>query len=895
MSPVPGWRRLLRLPLRTQRALERELDDELAFHLAMREEKLRRAGLAPDVAHREAVARFGDAGSVRDECLTIDTQYAREMELMDWLESIVADVRYAARTLRRAPLFTAVAIVTIALGIGATSAVFSLVDGILLRPLPYPQPDRLVQFMQSYPEKGLSTWTLSQANVTIYAERARSFSHFAAYMPRLQTIGGAERPEQVQASMVTSAFFDVMAVPPMLGRTFRPQEFVPHQSNAVILSYGFWQTHFAGDPGAVGKTLLIEGNPTPIVGVMPPRFTFGSSGTKLWMPFGLDRNQKWGWSLSGVARLAPGVTVAQATHETTDIIWAMGREDPNLVSRSDPPPAGAGLKTIVTPLRDAIVGDSTRNLIVLQSAVVLILLIAVANVATLLLARGATRTRELALRSALGASRPRVVRQLLTESIVLSVAGAVLGVGLAAAALKALPHLPITFLPRADEVRLDSRVLLFTLGVAVVAGLLFGVIPAWHGRRHGLATDLTSGQRGNSQRSTRRVNGALVAAQIALSLVLLIGAGLALKSMRRLLALDFGFRPEGVTSILVPLPSQRYSGPNNGKRITQFTNDVIARLRMLPGVRNAAASWGTPFNGAGSDGYRIEGHESAAAGGDEPQTGTIAVSPGYFATLGIPLLRGRDFDATDRDSSLQVAIVDETLAKRFWPDGNAVGHRILMTGSTNWLSIVGVVGAIRDVNPADPPMPHTYFPYSQGPGRFVDVTVRTAGDSRVIIPSVLRTIALLEPGAPLDNVRSLDDLIRSTLSDRRLMETLLGAFAVLALTLATVGIYGVMSLFVTNRQREFGIRLAVGAEPASLVRLVMRQGLLLAGSGVALGVMGALLATRSMRALLYDVSPTDPLVFTVLPLVLLLVAMASCWLPARRATRSDPLDALRAD
>ena len=814
---------------------------------------------------------------------------------MDWLESTLADVRFAVRTLRRAPVFTAVAIVTIALGIGATSAVFSLVDAILLRPLPYPQPDRLVGFMQSYPEKGLDTWTLSPANATIYAERARSFSRFAAYRSNLLTIGGVERPAQVQASMVTSAFFDVMGVAPMLGRTFRPEEFVPHQSNSVILSYGFWQSHFAGDPRVLGKTMPIEGTPVPIVGVMPPRFSYGATGTKIWMPYGLDRNAKWGWSLWGVARLAPGVTIAQAKRETTDIIWAMGREDPNLVSRSDPPPAGAGLKTIVTPLRDAIVGDSARNLLVLQSAVVLILLIAVANVATLLLARGATRTRELALRSALGATRSRVIRQLLTESIVLSVAGALLGVGLAAAALKALPHLPISFLPRADEVRLDERVLLFTLTVAVIAGLLFGIIPAWHGRQHGLATDLTSGQRGSSHRSTRRLNGALVVAQIGLSLVLLIGAGLTLESMRRLLNLDFGFQPDGVTSILVPLPSQRYGGPTAGKRVTQFSNDLISLVRALPGVRNAAVSWGTPFNRSGSDGYRIAGHESAAAGGDEPQTGTEAVSPGYFATLGIPLLRGRDFDATDRDSSLQVAIVDETLAKRFWPDGNAIGHRILMTGTTTWLSIVGVVGAIRDVNPAEPPMPHTYFPYAQAPGRLVDLTVRTTGNSRVIIPSVLRAVRSLEPGAPLDNVFSLGDLIRATLSDRRLLEMLLGAFAVLALTLATVGIYGVMSLFVMNRQREFGIRLAVGAEPASLVRLVLQQGLLLAASGVGVGIVGAFLATRSMRVLLYDVSPTDPLAFTALPVALFVVAMASCWLPARRATRSDPLDALRAD
>ena len=380
-------------------------------------------------------------------------------------------------------------------------------------------------------------------------------------------------------------------------------------------------------------------------------------------------------------------------------------------------------------MRDAVVGHSASHLIVLQGAVVLILLIAVANVATLLLARGATRSRELALRAALGATRPRVLRQLLTESIVLALGGAVIGLTLAIAGVRAVPHLPIASLPRVDEVRVDGAVLLFTLGIAVVTGLLFGLVPALHARSHGaLATDLSSGQKGSSQRSTRRINGVLVVAQLALSLMLLIGAGLALKSMHRLLALDFGFQPEGVTVITIPLPQQTYGGKDGNAKITLFSNQVVERVRALPGVRNAAAGWGTPFNGGGSDGYRIEGHESAASGGDEPQTGMLAVTPGYFATLGIPLLRGRDFDATDRDNGLPVAIVDETLAKRFWPDGDAVGHRILMTGSTTWLSIVGVVGAIRDVNPADPPMPHTYYPYSQQPARLVNLSVRTAGN-----------------------------------------------------------------------------------------------------------------------------------------------------------------------
>ena len=409
MTPSSGWRRLFRLPLGIGRSLERAVDDELAFHLAMREEKLRQLGVPDDAARAAAMIRFGDADRVRDECLTIDRQYAREIRFMEWLASIGSDLRYSLRTLRRAPVFTVVATLTLALGVGATSAVFSLVNGILLNPLPYPDPGRLVQVMQSYPEKGLDTWTLSEANIAMYAERQHVFSAFAAYGGRSRTLTGLDRPEQINVGIVTKDFFKVLQIAPILGRTFLPEEDVPKQNNVAIVSYGFWQRRYGGDRGVIGKTIQLDGFPTRIVGVMPPIPIVGlGNDTPLWVPVGLDRTQKWGWYMFGVARLKPGVTAAAAQRELTDILWAMGREDPNLVSRNDPPPAGAGLKALVTPLRDAVIGQSARPLLILQVAVLLILLIAGANVATLLLSRSAGRTPEIAVRVAMKREMPKM-------------------------------------------------------------------------------------------------------------------------------------------------------------------------------------------------------------------------------------------------------------------------------------------------------------------------------------------------------------------------------------------------------------------------------------------------------------------------------------------------------
>lgn len=895
MSLAPGWRRLLRLPLGTRRVLERDVDDELSFHLAMREEKLRALGVPDGAARAAAMARFGDTERVRDACLTIDQQFAREVRVMEWLESVIADLRYALRSFRRAPTFTLVASLTLALGIGATTAVFSVVDGILLRPLPFPDPDRVVSVLQSYPEKGLDTWRLSPGDFAYYAERQHVFSSFAASVRALMTLTGVGHPEQVQVTRVTRDFFKVLGVSPLLGRTFLADEDVPNHNHVAILSHGFWQRRFGGDASIVGETIDLDGFPTRVVGVMRSDYTLSSGKPDVWMPAGLDLRQAFGWNIWGIGRLAPGVTVATAQRELTAILWSMAREEPALISRTNPPPPGTKLRALVTPEHDALIGQTARPLVLLQSAVLLILLIAGANVATLLLGRAASRSREIALRAALGANGRRVVRQLLTESVALSLIGAVLGIGLAEAAVRLFPRLPVASLPRASEIGVNGAVLAFALGISIATGVLFGLVPALQSRSAGagLASRLGGGggQKGSASRSARRVNSALVVTQLAASIVLLIGAGLMLKSVHRLLTLDFGFRPDGVVNVSLPLPQWKY----DDAKIEPFTRVLLEHVRALPGVANAAVTWGPPFWGSGSDGYSVEGHESAAASGDEPQTITAAVSPGYFATLDLPIHRGRDFDATDRDSSLQVVIVDEALARRFWLDGNAIGHRIELTGDTTWRTIVGVVGAIRDNALADAPMPHTYFPYAQAPGRFVNLIVRLTGDRGTATRAVLNAIGALDPTLPLDTVQPLTDTISQSVTDQRLTELLLGTFAVLALVLAAVGIYGVMSLFVTSRTREFGIRLAVGAEPASLVRLVLTQGAVLAGLGVVVGIGASLMLTRWMKTLLYDVSTTDPTVFVALPSVLIAIALLSCVAPAKRAAGSDPLEALNVE
>jgi len=885
----PGWRRLLRLPLGA-RSIQRDVDDELAFHLAMREEKLRRLGLPADAARAEAHDRFGDTSAVRDECLTIDRQYAREVRLMEWLESLWSDFQYALRTFRRMPTFTAVAVITLALGIGATTAMFTLVNGILLRPLPYPDSDRIVRVIQSYPEIGLDTWGLNQMNVAMYRDRATDFASFAAYRGGSVTLQGPTGPQRIPIQRVTSEFFRTIGVGPAIGRPFTADEDSPRKNTVMILSDGLWHSRFAGDPSVVGETIDIDGQPYQIVGVMPPHFAFPRPDVAAYVPMGLNPLWRFGFFNAGIGRLKPGITPEHAEAQTTKIMWDWARQQN--VAHASVDPSKTRMKTIVKPLHEALTGASARPLTILLAAVTLILLIATANVATLLSGRAAARQREITLRSALGASGRRVLRQLLTESVALALLGAVVGVALAVGGVRMFTHSSLATLPRIHDVTIDGRVLAFTLVVSVASGLLFGLLPAIHAGRVRLTSDLIAGQRESSRGASRRVNNTLVVTQLSLSLVLLIAAGLVLKSFQRLTQVDFGFHPDGVTSIALPLPQRVAS---DARRLNTFVNAVLSRVRAIPGVQMAALASAVPMSNDGDyDGFLIGGR-AAPPNGNEGQTYRIGVSPGYFQSVGIPLLYGRDFAVTDDSTSLRVGIVDVSIANRYWKGAEALGKRIRTTGDTTWFTIVGVVGTVRDGDPALPPEPHLYQSLPQVGDNPLSLVIRATASNGSVIAMVRRAIAEAEPAIPLDDVKTLTSVIDQTFATRRLTKLLLGGFALVALLLAAVGIYGVMSLQVANRSREFGIRLAIGADPRALVRLVLGEGAVLAALGVVLGIAGAVAVTRSLASLLYDVSPTDPVVLLGLPLLLAAIALAACYVPARRAARSDPLSALRAD
>ena len=561
---------------------------------------------------------------------------------------LLRDVRFGLRRMAKSPGFTLTIAFTLALGIGATTAIFSSVSGILLRPLPYPQSSRLVRLLQSYPEKGLSTWRLSPASFALYRDHNQVFDSIAGYTTAGVTLTGLGSPERLQASKVTAGFFTTLRVPPLLGRTFKTGEDVPVKNTVCVLSYGFWQRHFGFDPKVIGKPLTVDGSALEIVGVMPPDFHFPAPDTEIWLPLALRTEAMHPWFLTGIARLRPGVTPERAAVETTGLLLGAGRQNPQLVSRSDPPPPGAGLKTLVEPLKDALTGKVAKPLLLLQLSAGLILLIACANVANLLLSRSVARKREIALRYSQGATVGRLLQQLLTESVLLSLLGALAGVLLAWWGLQGLGRLPVDGIPRIGEVTMNGTVLLATAAVAVLAGLVFGLLPALHTRRMGLSAGMKEGQKGSGSRLSRRVNGLLVVGQIGLSLALIVGAGLMLKSFQRLLSVDPGFRSERALSMALSLPSKKYESE---EQTTLFFSNLLDKVRALPGVTAAGLTSNLPFSGdLNSDGYIVEGFEPPE-GGDAPQAQLQTVSPGYLQALGIRLMRGRDFSAGDRSAT----------------------------------------------------------------------------------------------------------------------------------------------------------------------------------------------------------------------------------------------------
>ena len=806
------------------------------------------------------------------------------------MNNLLQDLRYGVRILLKQPAFTLVAVITLALGIGANTAIFSLVNSILLRPLPFRDPDRLVRLIQASPKLGLDTWGVSQANYAGYRDQNHSFETVALYNSTGINLTGVGEPERLPMTNVTSDFFKVFGVSPLLGRTFVEGEDSPGKNTVCVISYAFWQRRFGGDPNVVGKIVNLNNLPTQIVGVMPADFKFPRLEIDLWVPMALDTNRRAPYFFSVIARLKPGVQVAQAQADTTGIIQNYGRQNPN-TSETVGLAEGNGPRTIVTPIKEVLLGRTQKPLLVLLAAVAFVLLIACANVANLLLARATSRTREIAVRVSLGATPRRIARQLLTESVLLSIIGAVVGVGLATIGVRMLDKLPIAGIVRIEEVSVSGRVLAFTAALSVFTGLLFGLMPALRAYAMGITAGMRDGAHGTV--SHRRLNSALVAVQFALSVVLLIGAGLLLKSFQRLESVDLGFNAENTLTMVATLPRTQYDSPEKALR---FYDDAIERLRNSPGIKSVGLTNNLPFVDGGSvDGFIVEGHEPPEG---SPVTQTeqaeiVSVTPGTFQTLGIPLLQGRDFQTTDKADTPLVAIIDEPLARRYWPAGDAIGRRIQTTGDRQWMTIVGVAGGIKHRSLAEEKPPHIYAPMAQATDQRASFVVRTDGPPSAAISTFRAAIKQVDPNMPLYMVRSMTEIIGQTLGTQRLTNMLLTAFAVLALLLAAVGIYSTMSVYVGSRTKEFGIRLALGAEPRALRRVVLRQGMLLTAIGVVVGVVGALALTRTIQSLLFEVSTTDPVVFTAIPLLLVFVSLLACYTPARRATKVDPLVALR--
>ncbi|HKG48712.1 MAG TPA: ABC transporter permease [Pyrinomonadaceae bacterium] len=806
------------------------------------------------------------------------------------MTTVFQDLRYGARILLKHPGFTAVAVITLALGIGANTAIFSLVNGILLRPLPFREPDRLVRMVQASAKLGLSSWGVSQADFAAYREQNRSFESIAIYNTTATNLTGAGEPERLPMATVTADFFKVFGVNPLLGRTFVEGEDAKGKNQVCVISHAFWQRRFGGDPNVVGKTLSLNNTPTQIVGVMPAEFKFPRYEINLWTPLAFDAKRTAPYFFAAVARMKPGVQVAQAQTDTTEVLQNFGRQNPNL-SEAVGLSEGNGPRTIVTPLREAMLGKTEKPLLVLLAAVALVLLIACANVANLLLARATSRTREIAVRVSLGASPARVARQLLTESVLLSFIGAVAGVGLAAAGIRMLDKLPLSGIVRMEEVSLNGRVLAVTAGLTVFTGLLFGFMPALRAYAMGLASGIREGARGTV--SHRRLNSALVAVQFALSLVLLIGAGLLLKSFQRLESVDLGFNAENTLTMVATLPQSKY---DNEEKALRFYDTAMERLRHSPGIRAVGLTDNLPFaDGGNVDGVIIEGQEppEGANVSQTEQAEIQSVAPGTFTALGMSLLQGRDFQTTDHSNSPRVVVVDEPLVRRYWPAGDAIGRRLQITGERQWLTIIGVVGGVKHLNLMEEKRPHIYFAMGQYPSPRASFVVRTDGPPLNVISNFRAAIREVDPDMPLYLVRPMTEIIGQTLSTQRLTNFLLTAFAMIALTLAAVGIYSTMSVYVGSRTKEFGIKLALGAQPGALRRAVMRQGLGLTAAGVLVGVAGALALTRTLKSLLFEVSATDPVVFTTIPLLLVVVSVLACYTPARRATKVDPLEALR--
>ena len=881
---APRWMRRMQRrwqALRRKQEMEHELDDELRYHLERETERNLARGMSPDEARRAALVGFGGVARTKQEC--------REARGVRLIEDILQDLRYGARMMRKTPALTLIAVVTLALGIGANTAIFSVVNAVLLRPLAHPEPDRLVRVSLQNLETDETHNPIGDADFLAMRDRNRTLAGLAViYSPADGlALAGQGPPQKVPGAWVSAGFFEVLKVGAAQGRTFARGDDRSGGPNVVVVSDHFWRQRLGGDPGAVGRPIRLNGKAYTVIGIMPADFRFALTGqAEVWVAMTFDPPQsRPPYYLRCIARLRPGVSERQAQADLGAIAAQVGEQYPS---------SSFGV-VLVDSLKGSIVGESQRALLVLFGAVLFVLLIASVNLANLLLARGTTRERELAVRAALGASRGRIVRQLLTESMLLASIGGALGLLLALWGVQLIDGLAPSDLPRLEEVSVDRWVLGFTLAVALLSGLMFGLAPALQLSRLDLNVAIKEGGGSSVESAARhRMRGLLVVAEGALALMLLTGAGLMIRSFVNLSQVDPGFDPEGVLSMRIELNQAAYP---EDKQAAAMQEQILARLRSLPGVNHAALSMALPPNLLGmSNPYTVEGR-ALPPGQAQPVADQVLVSPDYFRTLGIALRAGRAFTDADRDGSPLVLIISETMARRLFPGADPIGKRI-QTGDYDprapWWTVIGVAADVSYTGLGKEQHATMYTPHAQNAwSRSMYLTVRTTGEPLAQVAAVKAQVWVADRNIPVSQIRSMRQVMTESIARERTYTVLLGLFGGVALILAAVGVYGVMGYTVKQRTHEIGIRMALGARRGDVLRMVVTDGMKLGLCGVALGLVGSIVLTRLMAGLLFHVSAIDPATFATSALVLTAVMLLACLLPARRATQVDPMVTLK--
>jgi putative ABC transport system permease protein len=809
--------------------------------------------------------------------------------------SLIQDVRYGFRMLASKPGITLVAAIALALGIGANTAIFSVVNTVVLRPFPFKDPDRLVLLWQHHAKLvDLDRMWMSYPDFLDWRASNDVFEHLGAYRSSSVNLTGKDLPEEVQTAEVSSDVFAVLGVQPLLGRTILPEEDKVGAPPVVVLSHGLWQRRYGSDPELVGQQVSLDGVSHTVVGIMPKGFQFPlrARPVELWTAIGLDADRPWMANrgshpgITAIGLLKPGVTLEQARAGMAAVTGNLAQQYPQTNKHTT---------AVLEWFNDEMIGDIRPVLFVLLGGVAFVLLIACANVASLLMSRATARQKEIAIRTALGASRKRIVRQMLTESMLLSILGGLLGLVLALWGIDLLMALSPASIPRLRDTGIDGRVLAFTLVVAMLTGFVFGLAPALSGSKPDLNGSLKDGSRGTTEGvRANRVRSLLVVGEIGLALVLLIGAGLMIKSFIRLMDVRSGFNPENVLTAGIPLASPKYDPPQSQR---EFFGRVLEKVEALPGVRAAGVTSSMPLGGGSwQSGMVIEGRP-APPDGINPLADISRISPDYFKAAGISLIDGRHFDEHDSADSTRVVMIDETLARRFWPDGSPLGKRVAVDRDQNrqliWREIVGVVNHVKMYGLDEDSRIQIYMPHTQNPSQVMTLMVRSETDPSELAAAVRRHVLEIDGDQPLSDVRTFEEVVEQSTASRRFSMLLFSIFAGVALVLASVGIYGVMSFSVTQRTHEIGIRMALGAKPGDVLRLVLGRAIMLAVAGVAAGVLGALGLTRLMASFLFGVSATDPVTFVVISVILTSVAMVASYIPARRALKVDPMTALR--